>query len=60
MSSAQQTGECSAGLGKPGSVDLARLAGLCPAGVICEIMNVDGTMARVPELTKFKTHKLRW
>jgi 3,4-dihydroxy 2-butanone 4-phosphate synthase/GTP cyclohydrolase II len=42
-----------------GSVDLARLAGLLPAGVICEIMNEDGTMARVPELTKFaKTHKL--
>jgi 3,4-dihydroxy 2-butanone 4-phosphate synthase/GTP cyclohydrolase II len=43
-----------------GSVDLARLAGLLPAGVICEIMNEDGTMARVPELTKFaKTHKLK-
>ncbi len=42
-----------------GSVDLARLAGLTPAGVICEIMNEDGTMARVPELTKFaKAHKL--
>ncbi len=42
-----------------GSVDLARLAGLTPAGVICEIMNEDGTMARVPELTKFaKRHKL--
>ncbi|HVJ48587.1 bifunctional 3,4-dihydroxy-2-butanone-4-phosphate synthase/GTP cyclohydrolase II [Desulfitobacterium sp.] len=36
-----------------GSVDLARLAGLEPAGVICEIMNADGTMARVPELMKF-------
>jgi 3,4-dihydroxy 2-butanone 4-phosphate synthase / GTP cyclohydrolase II len=36
-----------------GSVDLARLAGLVPAGVICEIMNDDGTMARVPELTEF-------
>jgi 3,4-dihydroxy 2-butanone 4-phosphate synthase/GTP cyclohydrolase II len=35
------------------SVDLARLAGLTPAGVICEIMNDDGTMARVPDLTKF-------
>jgi 3,4-dihydroxy 2-butanone 4-phosphate synthase/GTP cyclohydrolase II len=35
------------------SVDLARLAGLTPAGVICEIMNDDGTMARVPELTRF-------
>ena len=43
-----------------GSVDLARLAGLQPAGVICEIMNEDGTMARVPELTKFaRTHKLK-
>jgi 3,4-dihydroxy 2-butanone 4-phosphate synthase/GTP cyclohydrolase II len=35
------------------SVDLASLAGLRPAGVICEIMNDDGTMARVPDLTKF-------
>jgi len=35
------------------AVDLARIAGLEPAGVICEIMNEDGTMARVPELTKF-------
>jgi 3,4-dihydroxy 2-butanone 4-phosphate synthase/GTP cyclohydrolase II len=34
------------------SVDLAALAGLTPAGVICEIMNDDGTMARVPDLTK--------
>lgn len=34
-------------------VDLARLAGLTPAGVICEIMNPDGTMARVPELKEF-------
>ena len=43
-----------------GSVDLARLAGLQPAGVICEIMNEDGTMSRVPELTKFaKAHKLK-
>ena len=43
-----------------GSVDLARLAGLIPAGVICEIMNEDGTMARVPELAKFaKAHKLK-
>ncbi len=42
-----------------GSVDLARLAGLAPAGVICEIMNEDGTMARVPELAEFaKRHKL--
>lgn len=35
------------------SVDLARMAGLVPAGVICEIMNEDGTMARVPDLVKF-------
>ena len=43
-----------------GSVDLARLAGLCPAAVICEIMNEDGTMARVPELAKFaKAHKIK-
>lgn len=36
------------------AVDLARLAGLYPAGVICEIMNDDGTMARVPDLMTFK------
>lgn len=36
-----------------GSVDLCRLAGLKPAGVICEIMNDDGTMARMPDLEKF-------
>jgi 3,4-dihydroxy 2-butanone 4-phosphate synthase/GTP cyclohydrolase II len=35
------------------AVDLARMAGLIPAGVICEIMNEDGTMARVPDLAKF-------
>ena len=35
------------------SVDLARLAGLKPAGVLIEIMNEDGTMARVPDLEKF-------
>ena len=35
------------------SVDLARMAGLSPAGVICEIMNADGTMARVPQLQEF-------
>jgi 3,4-dihydroxy 2-butanone 4-phosphate synthase / GTP cyclohydrolase II len=35
------------------AVDLARIAGLYPSGVICEIMNEDGTMARVPELTRF-------
>jgi 3,4-dihydroxy 2-butanone 4-phosphate synthase/GTP cyclohydrolase II len=39
-----------------GSVDLARLSGLSPAGVICEIMNDDGTMARMPDLEKFATH----
>jgi len=42
------------------AVDLARLAGLYPAGVICEIMNEDGTMARVPELLAFaRQHKLK-
>ena len=42
-----------------GSVDLARLAGLFPAGVICEVMNPDGTMARRPELLRFaRRHKL--
>ena len=42
------------------SVDLARLAGLVPAGVICEIMNEDGTMARVPQLAEFcHTHNLK-
>ena len=41
------------------AVDLARIAGLYPGGVICEIMNEDGTMARVPELTKFaRKHRL--
>ncbi len=38
-----------------GAVDLARLARLRPAGVICEIMNEDGTMARLPELQRFST-----
>ncbi|HEY3818065.1 MAG TPA: 3,4-dihydroxy-2-butanone-4-phosphate synthase [Polyangiaceae bacterium] len=43
-----------------GSVDLARLADLTPAGVICEIMNEDGTMARVPDLERFaQKHALR-
>ena len=43
-----------------GSVDLARLAGLKPAGVICEIMNDDGTMARMPDLQIFaKKHTLK-
>ncbi len=43
-----------------GSVDLAKLAGLSPAAVICEIMNDDGTMARVPHLLDFaKQHQLK-
>ena len=43
-----------------GSVDLARLAGLPPSGVICEIMNTDGTMARLPDLERFGAeHKIR-
>ncbi len=43
-----------------GSVDLARLAGMNPSGVICEVMNDDGTMARVPDLLKFaKAHQLK-
>jgi len=51
-------------LARPGqteaSVDLARMAGLAPAGVICEIMNSDGTMARVPDLAKFsKRHGIK-
>jgi len=43
-----------------GSLDLARLAGLKPAGVICEIMNDDGSMARMPQLQEFsRRHDLR-
>jgi 3,4-dihydroxy 2-butanone 4-phosphate synthase / GTP cyclohydrolase II len=43
-----------------GSVDLARLAGLIPAGVVCEIINDDGTMARLPDLERFAArHALR-
>ncbi|HEY9713652.1 MAG TPA: bifunctional 3,4-dihydroxy-2-butanone-4-phosphate synthase/GTP cyclohydrolase II [Chroococcales cyanobacterium] len=43
------------------AVDLARLAGLAPAGVICEIMSADGTMARVPDLAAFaKKHSLKF
>lgn len=43
-----------------GSVDLARLAGLYPAGVLCEIMNDDGTMARVRDLVPFaRRHRLK-
>jgi 3,4-dihydroxy 2-butanone 4-phosphate synthase/GTP cyclohydrolase II len=42
------------------SVDMARIAGLYPAGVICEIMNPDGTMARLPELEEFaRKHDLK-
>jgi 3,4-dihydroxy 2-butanone 4-phosphate synthase/GTP cyclohydrolase II len=42
------------------SVDLARLAGLQPAGIVCEIMNEDGTMARVPDLKEFcQKHDLK-
>ncbi len=42
------------------AVDIAKIAGLYPAGVICEIMNDDGTMARVPELMEYaKKHKLK-
>jgi len=42
------------------SVDLARMAGLIPAGVICEIMREDGTMARVPDLIEFcQTHSMK-
>src|ERR1700727_1965279 len=42
------------------SVDLARIAGLDPSGVICEIMNEDGTMARVPQLLEFcKQHNIK-
>jgi len=42
------------------AVDIARMAGLKPAGVICEIMNDDGTMARMPDLIEFaKTHQLK-
>jgi len=43
-----------------GSVDLARLAGLKPAGIICEVMNDDGTMSRMPDLKKFaEKHDLK-
>lgn len=42
------------------AVDISRLAGLIPAGVICEVMNDDGTMARLPELIEFsREHKLK-
>jgi 3,4-dihydroxy 2-butanone 4-phosphate synthase/GTP cyclohydrolase II len=43
-----------------GSVDLSRLAGLYPSGVVCEIMNDDGTMSRVPQLMEFaRQHRLK-
>jgi len=43
-----------------GAVDLSRLAGFKPAGVICEVMNDDGTMARMPDLVKFaRRHDLK-
>ena len=43
-----------------GSVDLARLAGCSPAGVICEIMNEDGSMARLPQLIEFaRSHQMQ-
>ena len=42
------------------SVDLARLAGMVPAGIICEIMKDDGSMARVPDLVEFcRTHEMK-
>lgn len=42
------------------AVDISRLAGLNPAGVICEVMNADGTMARLPDLIRFsKQHRLK-
>ena len=42
------------------SVDLARLAGMVPAGIICEIMKDDGTMARVPDLIEFcRAHEMK-
>jgi len=43
------------------AVDFAKLAGLYPAGVICEIMNEDGTMSRIPQLNEFrKKYNLKW
>lgn len=43
-----------------GSLDLARLAGLNPSAVLCEVMSEDGSMARLPELTRFaETHRLK-
>src|SRR5919108_393140 len=56
--------ECVGVLVRPGQteavVDMARIAGLYPAGVICEIMNPDGTMARLPQLEEFAArHRLK-
>ncbi|MFQ5984553.1 MAG: 3,4-dihydroxy-2-butanone-4-phosphate synthase [Alphaproteobacteria bacterium] len=43
-----------------GAVDVARLAGLNPSGVVCEVMNDDGTMARLPDLARFaRSHKIK-
>ncbi len=57
---AQNGGVLTRGGQTEGSVDLAIIAGLNPAGVICEIMNSDGTMARKPELIKFaQQHNLK-
>ncbi len=42
------------------AVDLARLAGLTPAGVLCEIVNDDGTMARLPDLQTFCRPSTAW
>ena len=51
---------CAAPAIRKPAVDLARLAGLQPAGVLCEILNADGTMARLPDLMKFrKKHGLK-
>ena len=56
---AQQDGVLARAGQTEAAVDLARLAGLTPAGVICEIMKDDGTMARVPDLVEFcKEHGL--
>src|SRR4029077_7490295 len=57
---AQQRGVLKRAGQTEGSVDLARLAGLQPAGVLCEIMNEDGTMARVPQLQEIaQRHRLK-
>ncbi len=57
---AQQGGTLKRAGHTEGSIDLAKLAGLNPAAVICEVMNEDGTMARVPDLKTFaKKHQLK-